>query len=203
MKRAKKVVFNDKDLLRFLDESNRIEGIVASEVGWVLALIGHRITNPYIKGMVEALNYVRKNATRPIEERDVFKIHKLIMRNLLEKRNVGAYRKCAVRVGDSICPMPGAIKELMFVWVEHARMGKDPFMLHCAFEKIHPFVDGNGRTGRMIWAWHEILAGREIKPILDRFEDKAPGDFHIKRAHYYAAIKYWEGYYGEVRSDGQ
>ena len=29
-----------------------------------------------------------------------------------------------------------------------------PYQAHVAYEDLHPFMDGNGRTGRMLWAWH-------------------------------------------------
>lgn len=32
----------------------------------------------------------------------------------------------------------------------------DPYKTHVKFEKLHPFTDGNGRTGRAIWAWQMV-----------------------------------------------
>lgn len=29
----------------------------------------------------------------------------------------------------------------------------DPFLTHMEYERLHPFTDGNGRSGRMLWAW--------------------------------------------------
>lgn len=66
----------------------------------------------------------------------------------------------------NIQPFPGGMKPpdwpdvpaLMFEWVQHAselRTAEEPFVealatLHADFERIHPFLDGNGRTGRLL-----------------------------------------------------
>jgi len=42
-----------------------------------------------------------------------------------------------------------------------------PFEAHCDFENIHPFTDGNGRCGRILWAWHMKKAGQN--PFKFRF----------------------------------
>lgn len=34
--------------------------------------------------------------------------------------------------------------------------GMTPYQAHVAYEALHPFTDGNGRSGRALWAWHMI-----------------------------------------------
>lgn len=43
--------------------------------------------------------------------------------------------------------------------------------LHIVFEKIHPWMDGNGRTGRIFMNWHRIkILGLPLKTI--KYEDR-------------------------------
>ncbi len=58
-----------------------------------------------------------------------------------------------VRVGNHIAPAGGKeIKEQLQNILDHlGRFGS--YKTHLAYEMLHPFTDGNGRSGRMLWAW--------------------------------------------------
>ena len=38
-----------------------------------------------------------------------------------------------------------------------------PFAVHVAYENLHPFMNGNGRSGRALWLWH--MGGIEKVPL--------------------------------------
>jgi hypothetical protein len=77
-----------------------------------------------------------------------------------------------VRVGNYIAPAggPGVRGQLQTILNEAWRY-KNPFRVHIAFEMLHPYTDGNGRTGRILWAWHMQRLGRDpfALPFLHRF----------------------------------
>lgn len=82
----------------------------------------------------------------------------------------GRFRQIPVYIGGreamTQIAIPGAIDD----WIKSLdKIG--PKAAHVAFEKIHPFVDGNGRTGRMLMWWQEIKHGYG-DPTIIKFSER-------------------------------
>lgn len=81
--------------------------------------------------------------------------------------DAGALRRCDVTVGGRTCPAWELVSGLLNEWMEKYQNPDTEEMIqkaHVEFEKIHPFVDGNGRTGRMLMNWQRLNAGYD--PLL-------------------------------------
>lgn len=92
----------------------------------------------------------------------------------LKKQWRGEYRKIDVWIAGRKGVSPLFIFPEMNDWIDRANSIKEhsPKDLHVAFEKIHPFVDGNGRTGRLLMWWHEVKLGLEPTLILNSEKQK-------------------------------
>lgn len=124
--------------LEFLDHSNRIEGVRDAK-----SLNDAKTAWNYLKGV--------KSLSIPV----ILKAHKLLMkRQPLSDHQKGAFRTCRVWVGGREGLEWPLIPEVMLNWAnERAVNGTGIMNRHVEFEHIHPFADGNGRLGRMLYNW--------------------------------------------------
>ena len=103
----------------------------------------------------------------------VMELHRLITCNQLPANETGHTRKVQVYVGNWVPPNAYLADQMLRNWIldiEHHWKDLDPKEMHVRFETIHPFIDGNGRTGRMLMWWHESKLGHE--PTLIEFKDR-------------------------------
>lgn len=114
----------------------------------------HEILN-HKKAFDYILNY-KKDLTKEF----ILKLHYLVIANTLREELIsqsGKYRTVQVFIGKSVPPKPHEVPNQMtslLRWYSVNKKKLHPLVLasyfHTEFEKIHPFVDGNGRVGRLL-----------------------------------------------------
>ena len=76
-----------------------------------------------------------------------------------------------VRIGSHVAPQGGVgvVASTNNLLMQVNEGGLDAWRAHCIYETIHPFTDGNGRSGRALWLWQ--MKGRALPPglFLHRF----------------------------------
>ena len=170
--------------------SNAIEGNTLTLRETDLVLRGLTVDRKPLKdhleavGHKEAFDYVVELVKEkvPLSERVIKEIHSLVLADKKEDR--GIYRRVPVRIMGAIHepPQPYLIVPCMEKLLTDYAESREHTVtklarFHIEFEAIHPFIDGNGRTGRLLVNMELMKAG--YPPIDIKFTD---------RAAYYAAF---------------
>ncbi len=137
------------------------------------------------------LRYIEKNATRKkITHEHLFKLHRLLADSVMDQGQAGVYRSIQVKVGKHVPPAAADVSPLMFELLEwwntdSARLSPvlSSAILHYRFEEIHPFADGNGRTGRALALWDLYRRGFDSQHLFSVDEY-----YWEDRPAYYAAL---------------
>ena len=167
-----------------------LEQVRALEEGRTLSRSGERPKREVINYFA-GLRYVEKNAAvETIRHDDVLELHRILAGEVMDQGEAGRYRTMGVRVGDYLPPPADAVSGLMFElleWWNTAATKLSPVLssaiLHHRFESIHPFADGNGRTGRALSLWELYRRGFDTHHIfsVDEF-------YWEDRPRYYAEL---------------
>jgi Fic family protein len=131
-----------------------------------------------VKNHANAFSYVKEcvMAGKPLCEADVKEIHSRLMEGIIIG---GIYRDTGVRITGARHKPP--VPSVMYVQIKDffadlpqksLEMNAIEFaaFAHAEFVKIHPFIDGNGRTSRLIM--NRVLIENKFQPVLIRTENR-------------------------------
>ena len=140
--------------------------------------------------LLDAWKYVENNHNRFPTSNDLKKLHWFVNKNIEDDTTLGQYKKVQNYIGDIHTTSHLFTEERMkrlLLWIKKAFKKIDDFEVafqsHAQFEIIHPFIDGNGRVGRLLINWLLMkekrlpLAIRERKrsDYLDALENSRRG----------------------------
>ena len=187
---------NEEFIVEFTYNSNAIEGNTLTLRETDLVLRGLTIDKKPLKDHMEAVGHkeafefvselVKNNV--PISESVIKQIHYLVLADKKEDR--GVYRRVPVRImgaqHEPVQPylIAPKMEELLRNFVESTEhIVTKLARFHIEFEGIHPFIDGNGRTGRLLVNLELMKAG--YPPIDIKFTDRiayynAFDEYHVK-----------------------
>lgn len=152
-----------KNRIKTLQGTLEIEGNFLGEEKITAILDGKRVLGTArelaeVRGAIEA--YDRVDTYRYDNLEDLLFAHKILMREVIS--SAGSFRNDNVKVANHIAPPPYRVAELMnnlFVWLKNSdeHMILKSCIFHYEFEFIHPFLDGNGRIGRL---WQSVILAK-------------------------------------------
>lgn len=194
-----------KETLKSLEESinlewtynsNGIEGNTLTLRETQIVLEGITIGGKSIKEHLEAINHEKAilylndlvKEKNPITEWNIKSIHELVLKDI-DNENAGRYRrenvtiKGAIHIPPDYLKVPELMEKLILNyenWNEFHPIIKAA-LLHGELVKIHPFVDGNGRTSRLLM--NLDLMNHGYNPVIIKKEDRLEYYETLDKAH--------------------
>lgn len=187
----------DNYILEWTYNSNAIEGntltLVETKVVFEGITVGGKSVREHLEAINhrEAINYLEElvNKDTSLTEFDIKSIHNLVLKGI-DNDNAGAYRKENVIISGAkhIPPESVLVPEQMEQLIIKYNSWKEKYsplivasLLHGEFVKVHPFVDGNGRTARLLLNFEAIKNG--YPPVIIKNEVRTKYYEALDKAH--------------------
>ncbi|RSO20858.1 Fic family protein [Acinetobacter pittii] len=186
-------------ILRWTYHSNAIEGNTLTLLETKVVLEGITVGGKALREHFEAINHrdailyvediIKKQ--EPFSEWQIRNIHQLILKNI-DDENAGRYRQQNVLISGATTNPPDhtLLNDKMAQFIDWYNQEADTLhpieraaKVHADFVGIHPFVDGNGRTSRLLMNLELMKAG--YPPSVITVEN---------RLAYYEALDQWMAY---------
>lgn len=172
--------------LEWTYNSNAIEGNTLTLKETKVALEGITIGGKTVREHLEAINHNEAISmleeiiadNEELTEMDIKNIHAIVLKGI-DSENAGRYRTENVIISGAthIPPESVIVPELMErliyrydEWKEKYHLIIVAALLHAEFVKIHPFIDGNGRTARLLMNFEAMRSG--YPPIIIKVTDR-------------------------------
>src|SRR3989344_5731459 len=169
--------YKENFLSLFIANSNSIEGSTLTIKETFKYLFGDITPKGHNKkelfmasNLLNAWEYVEKNCKKLPKKEDLLELHKLVNNNIEVYSTLGKYKKVQNYIGDVKTSSYLFVEDKMdklLKWIKKAYIEINDFEVafqsHAQFEIIHPFVDGNGRVGRLLINW--LLMYKNNMPI--------------------------------------
>ena len=187
--------------IEYTYESNRIEGntLTLQETALVVnegVTISGKSMREHLEAInhTEAISYIKDIAKQDIEisERTIKEIHALILHGI-DRGNAGRYRTVPVMISGSthMPPQPYLIEKQMEDFIlRFKQMEKEkvhPVLiaayLHDEPVRIHPFIDGNGRTSRLLMNLYLLRNGYVIITLKGSNDAKVSYYMALEKSH--------------------
>ncbi len=120
----------------------------------------------------------KKKKKKDLSESEILTMHTIVMKGLIDSDNLGHYRKNAEAIFNSagiaiyMPPPARMVPPLMARLVKYANADRERIipiravLVHYTFERIHPFLDGSGRVGRVVMQKVLAKGGYGMKGLL-------------------------------------
>jgi Fic family protein len=115
-----------------------------------------------VMNILKGLHFVHERVARDLTVNAILQIHAVVMDGLIDKSHCGKFRTEVSAIFNSagfaiyMPPPPRQVPKLVERMIAYSNNPKEQFipiravLTHYIFEKIHPFLDGNGRVGRLV-----------------------------------------------------